>query len=65
MKQNGLRWDRKGERANVTPPTQEAALMRLNVASLRRRVKGKLHIEFVPQQLTSYSGLELLRRYLR
>lgn len=39
--------------------------MRLNVASLRRLVKGKLHVEFVPQELTSFSGLELLRRYLR
>lgn len=39
--------------------------MRLNVASLRRLVKGKLHVEFVRQDLTSYSGLELLRRYVR
>ena len=39
--------------------------MRLSVASLRRRIKGKLQIEFVRQELTSYSGLELLRRYLR
>ena len=39
--------------------------MRLNVASLHRMVKGKLHVEFVEQALTSYSGLELLRRYLR
>jgi hypothetical protein len=39
--------------------------MRLSVASLRRLIKGKLHVEFVPQQLTSYSGLEILRRYLR
>ena len=39
--------------------------MRLSVASLRRMVKGKLHVEFVHQELTSYSGLELLRRYLR
>ena len=38
--------------------------MRLSVASLRRRINGKLHIEFVRQELTSYSGLELLRRYL-
>jgi len=37
--------------------------MRLSVASLRRVVKGDLAIQFVPQQLTSYSGLELLRRY--
>jgi hypothetical protein len=28
-------------------------------------VKGKLPVEFVDQALTSYSGLELLRRYLR
>jgi hypothetical protein len=40
MKQNDPLCDRKGERANVAPPTQEAALMRLTVASLRRRVKG-------------------------
>jgi hypothetical protein len=39
--------------------------MRLSVASLRRRIKGKLCVEFVHQELTSYSGLELLRRYLR
>ena len=39
--------------------------MRLSVASLRRMIKGKLHVEFVHQELTSYSGLELLRRYLR
>jgi hypothetical protein len=39
--------------------------MRLSVASLRRMVKRPLHVEFGPQQLTSYSGLELLRRYLR
>jgi hypothetical protein len=36
--------------------------MRLSVASLRRMIKGKLSVEFVPQDLTSYSGLELLRR---
>ncbi len=39
--------------------------MRLSVASLRRMIKGKLPVEFVHQELTSYSGLELLRRYLR
>ena len=39
--------------------------MRLSVASLRRVVKGDLRIEFVRQELTSYGGLELLRRYLR
>jgi hypothetical protein len=39
--------------------------MRLSVASLRRVVKGDLQIEFVRQDLTSYGGLELLRRYVR
>jgi hypothetical protein len=39
--------------------------MRLSVASLRRVVKRELPITFVPQQLTSYGGLELLRRYVR
>ena len=39
--------------------------MRLSVASLRRVVKRDLPIEFVPQRLTSYGGLELVRRYFR
>src|SRR5713101_8229562 len=65
LKQKGLLCGLKGEHANVTPLTQEAPLMRLSVASLRRMVKRPLHVEFVHQQLTSYSGLELLRRYLR
>jgi hypothetical protein len=39
--------------------------MRLSVASLRRVVNSDLTIEFVPQALTSYGGLELLGRYLR
>lgn len=64
-KQKGLLCDRKGERANVAPYTQKAPLMRLSVTSLRRMVKRPLHVEFGPQELTSYSGLELLRRYLR
>ena len=38
--------------------------MRLRVRSLRRVVKGDLPIEFVRQELTSYGGLELVRRYL-
>jgi hypothetical protein len=39
--------------------------MRLTIAQLRRPVKGDLPIHFVPQALTSYGGLELLRRYVR
>src|SRR6266536_1348767 len=66
VKQNGLLCALKGSgRPHVTSHTQEAPLMRLSVASLRRMIKGKLSVEFVPQDLTSYSGLELLRRYLR
>jgi hypothetical protein len=38
--------------------------MRLSVGTLRRVVKRDLPSAFVPQQLTSYGGLELLRRYL-
>jgi hypothetical protein len=38
--------------------------MPLSVASLRRVVKRDLTIQFVPQALTSYGGLELLGRYL-
>jgi hypothetical protein len=50
-------------REDVSPYTLEALLMRLTVAGLRRVVKADLPIEFVPQQLTSCGGLELLRRY--
>src|SRR5438046_1594748 len=39
--------------------------MRVSVGSLRQVVKRDLPIEFVPQQLTSYGGLELLHRYVR
>src|SRR3989441_9529782 len=66
LKQNGPLCVVKGRgHPHVTPHTQEASLMRLSVASLRRMIKGKLHVEFVRQELTSYSGLEVLRRYLR
>jgi hypothetical protein len=36
--------------------------MRVSVASLRRMSKGKLQVEFVHQDVRSYSGWELLRR---
>jgi len=39
--------------------------MRLSVETLRQVVKRDMPIAFVPQHLTSYGGLELLRRYLR
>ncbi len=39
--------------------------MRLTIATLRRVVKGDLTIQFVPQALTSYGGLELVGRNLR
>jgi hypothetical protein len=38
--------------------------MRLSVSTLRRVVKRELPIEFVRHDLTSYGGLELVRRYL-
>ncbi len=39
--------------------------MRLRIRGLHQQVKRDLAIQFVPQQLTSYGGLELLGRYLR
>jgi len=39
--------------------------MRLTIARLRWPVKRALPIQFVPQALTSYGGLELLRRYVQ
>lgn len=65
LKQKRLLCDLKGERSNVAPYAQEAPLMRLTVARLRRVVEGDLRIEFVQQDLTSYGGVDLLRRYLR
>ncbi len=39
--------------------------MRLSIRALRQVIKRDLAIQFVVQPLTSYSGLELLRRYVR
>jgi hypothetical protein len=39
--------------------------MRLKVAGLWRAIKRELPIEFGHEQLTSYGGLELVRRYFR
>src|SRR5262245_38147701 len=64
MNQRGLQCALKGEHANALPLALEAPLMRLSVASLRRVVKRDLTIQFVPQALTSYGGLELLGGYL-
>jgi hypothetical protein len=60
MNQKGLRAvSRKSIPMHFLLP--EALLMRLSVASLRQAVKGNLTIQFVPQALTSYGGLELLQ----
>ncbi len=39
--------------------------MRIRKRDLTRRVKGDLRVEFCGTDLTSYAGLELLRRYFR
>src|SRR6266536_1952328 len=65
MHQRGFPMNQKSGRAHVTLSFMEAPLMRLSVDSLRQVVKRDLPIEFVPQQLTSYGGLELLHRYVR
>lgn len=39
--------------------------MRRRKADLRRRVNADLHLEFSADGLTSYSGIEIIRRYLR
>src|SRR5207244_2897250 len=57
--------NQKSGRSHVTLSFTEAPLMRLSVGRLRQVVKRDLPIEFVPQQLTSYGGLELLHRYVR
>jgi hypothetical protein len=64
MKEKGLLHGYKRVDANRTLTTQEAIGMRLTVAGLRGLVKQDLPIEFTEDRLTSYSGLELVRRYV-
>src|SRR5882724_786197 len=65
MHQRGESTDQKSRCPHITLRFEEAPLMRLSVGTLRQVVKRDLAIAFVPQQLTSYGGLELLRRYVR
>src|SRR5262245_49979735 len=65
MHQRGGSTDQKGRHPHVHPRFVEGPLMRLSVGTLRQVVKQDLPIAFVSQQLTSYGGLELVRRYLR
>src|SRR2546428_6116328 len=65
MHQRGESTDQKSRCSHITLRFEEAPLMRLSVGTLRQVVKRDLSIAFVPQQLTSYGGLELLRRYVR
>src|SRR2546426_5859725 len=65
MHQRGESTDQKSRCPHITLRFEEAPLMRLSVETLRQVVKRDLPIAFVPQQLTSYGGLELLRRYVR
>lgn len=39
--------------------------MRLENHEIHRRIKSDLRIQFAPQQISSYSGLELFKRYFR
>jgi len=39
--------------------------MRLSKHEIRQRINGNLSIEFASQDITSYSGLELLQKYFR
>src|SRR2546430_17647431 len=65
MHQRGESTDQKSRCSHITLRFEEAPLMRLSVGTLRQVVKRDLAIAFVRQQLTSYGGLELLRRYVR
>src|SRR2546430_12956175 len=65
MHQRGESTDQKSRCPHITLRFEEAPLMRLSVETLRQVVKRDLPIAFVPQQLTSYGGLELGRPYVR
>ncbi len=48
------------------PPADERPLpVRLSRAEIRHRINGPVGIEFGPEQLTSYSGLEVFSRFVR
>src|SRR5215475_15728269 len=65
MHQRGDSTDQKGRYSHIYLRFAETPLMRLSVGTLRQVVKRDLPIALGPQQLTSYGGLELVRRYLR
>src|SRR5262245_16142210 len=65
MNQRGGSTHRTERCPHIIRRFEEAPMMRFKVRSLRQAVKGDLAIEFVPQRLTSYGGLELVRRYFR
>src|SRR2546427_6935141 len=65
MHQRGESTDQKSRCPHIPLRFEEAPLMRLSVGTLQQVVKRDLPIAFVPQQLTSYGGLELVRRYVR
>ncbi len=54
-----------GDHTDVSLPNAGAPLVRLTIARLRHPVKDALPIQFVPQALTCYGALELLRRYVQ
>src|SRR6202162_2807537 len=49
--------------SNATETTRKSPKMRLKVRRLWRAIKRELPIQFGHEQLTSYGGLELVRRY--
>ena len=51
-------------RASEPDHNERAFPMRLRKADLRGRVKGNLEFRFENRGLTSYAGLEFVRRYL-
>lgn len=50
---------------NQEPRRESPLSMRLAIRTSKARVNGELPIEFAGQSLTSYSGLELMDRFLR
>src|ERR1700688_3862771 len=51
--------------SNATRNDAKAPKMRLKVRRLWRAIKQELPIQFGHEQLTSYGGLELVRRYFQ
>jgi hypothetical protein len=64
MQKNGLPSWRSGLAGQENAPNERPPTVRFRKAELRHRVNGNLALRFEARGLTSFAGLELIRRYV-